>query len=179
MRSHVFNKLTKFLQPKQPYRSFLRYVTSGKAVNTSDLNGAHSVQDIRQKIQSMRALAQDAQIGTALSYYATDSTIANSAGQIIWATAKDKTNSKLAEIINNLFKKWKINLYARDHILEIATVGNLYIPTTQMYKEISGQMIREGVVLDNNTIADDDFDIIPSYKLPAEEVLHLWPNLIV
>ena len=174
MRSHVFNKLTSFLKPKQPYRSFLRYVTSGKAVNTSDLNGAHSVQDIRQKIQSMRALAQDAQIGTALSYYATDSTIANSAGQIIWATSKDKSNSKLADIINKLFQKWKVNLYARDHILEIATVGNLYIPTTQMYKEMSSQNIREGVALDNNTIADDNFDILPAYKLPAEEVLHLW-----
>lgn len=174
MRSHVFNKLTSFLKPKSPYRSFLRFITSGKAVDTSDLNGASCVQDIRQKIQSMRALAMDAQIGTALSYYATDSTIANTAGQIIWSTAKDKSNAKVADIINGLFKKWKVNLYARDHILEIATVGNLYIPTTQMYKELARTNIREGVVLDNNTIADDEFDIVPSYKLPAEDILHLW-----
>ena len=35
----------------------------------------------------MRALARDSQISTALSYYATDATTTNTAGEIIWATA--------------------------------------------------------------------------------------------
>lgn len=38
----------------------------------------------------MRALANDSQVATALSYYATDATIPNSDGQIIWAVPIDK-----------------------------------------------------------------------------------------
>lgn len=174
MKNHVFNKLANLIKPKAPYKSFLRFVASGKAVDTRNLNGRTSVTDIHQKIQSMRALAQDAQIGTALSYYATDSTLANSAGQVLWATPTNPEDKRISDIVNKLLDKWRVNRYARDHILEIATVGNLYIPTTMLYKEASGQTIRRGVMLDNNTIPDDDFDIVPAYKIPPEDVLHLW-----
>ena len=70
----------------------------------------------------MRNLAKDSQISTALSYYATDCTVPNSSNQIIWATSEDK---KVAEFINKLFLRWNINEYVRDHILELATIGNL------------------------------------------------------
>ena len=82
---------------------------------------------IQNRINTMRALATDSQIATALSYFATDATLMNSAGQIIWATSieGDKSSQEAAEIVNALFTRWKINNYARDHILELATYGNL------------------------------------------------------
>jgi len=138
----------------------------------SDLRGQTSLTDIRTTIDMMRALAEDSQIATALSYYATDATTFNTDNQIIWATSK--TDQDVADIVNQLFKKWDINSYARDHILELATIGNLFIPTTDMYKEAGRSTSRNLVALDNNTIPDEDFDIVPSYKIPPEDIVHLW-----
>lgn len=156
--------------------SFLRGIVSGTLYKVSDIRGATSLKDIQTQIDTMRALARDSQISTALSYYATDATTTNSTGQIIWATAKDKNNKEVADIINALFTRWNVNTYARDHILELATIGNLYIPTTYLYRE-EGQDTNsnEGkVALDSNTIPDENFDIIPAYTIPPEDVLHLW-----
>ena len=122
----------------------------------------------------MRALARDSQVATALSYYATDATVTNSDGQIIWAVPVDKNKKEVAEVINALFKRWEINSYARDHILELATIGNLYIPTTDLYKEPIGNYNRANIALDNNTIPNAEFDIVPSYKIPPEDIVHLF-----
>ena len=43
-----------------------------------------------------------------------------------------------------------------------------------MYKEPSNTISSTNIALDLNTIADKEFDIIPSYKLPPEDVVHLW-----
>lgn len=171
MKSHMINKLWSFTKKSKSVSSFLRYITSGSFIRMSELRNNSSVSDIRSKIEKMRALAEDSQISMALSYYATDSTTPNTAGQIIWATSE---NQEIGNIINALFKRWNINAYVRDHILELATVGNLYIPTTEMYRELSDNNIKHGVVLDNNTIPDDKFDIIPSYKIPPEDIIHIW-----
>lgn len=129
---------------------------------------------IQNRINTMRTLATDSQISTALSYFATDATLTNSAGQIIWATSKDGDGQEAADIINALFTRWKINNYARDHILELATYGNLYLPTTDIYHTESGDNIQHAVSLDNNFIPNKDFDIIPSTKIPPETILHLY-----
>ena len=171
MRSHLINKLWSFTKKPKVKPSFLRYITSGSFLRTSDLRNSSTVSDIRAKIESMRALAADPQIKTALSYYATDSTTTNTSGQIIWATSEIH---ELGDIINSLFKKWNLNLYVRDHILELATIGNLYIPTTEMYRDIAVPNIKHGVALDNNTIPDDGFDIVPSYQVPPEDIIHIW-----
>lgn len=171
MKNHLIEKLRSFTKRPNVKPSFLRYVTSGSFLRTADLRNNSSVADIRAKIEAMRSLAQDPQIKTVLSYYATDSTIANTAGQILWATSEIK---EIGDIINSLFKKWNLNLYVRDHILELATIGNLYIPTTEMRRVPSSSNIQHGVALDNNTIPDDDFDIIPSYQVPPEDVIHVW-----
>lgn len=171
MRSHLISKLWSFTKKPKARPSFLRYIASGSFVKMSDLRNNSGVSDIRTKIETMRSLAEDAQIKTVLSYYATDSTTTNTIGQIIWATSD---NEEIANIINALFKKWNINLYVRDHILELATIGNLYIPTTEMYRDFSKNTIKYGVALDNNTIPDDDFDIVPSYKIPPEDIIHIW-----
>lgn len=171
MKNNLISKLWSFTKQSKSMSSFLRYIASGSFIRVSELRNNSSVSDIRSKIERMRVLAEDSQIKTALSYYATDSTTPNTAEQIIWATSDNK---EIANIINGLFKKWNINLYVRDHILELATVGNLYIPTTEMYRELSGDNIRHGVVLDNNTIPDDNFDIVPSYKIPPEDLVHIW-----
>lgn len=173
MQNHMISKLLSLTKPPKPVSSFLRFITSGSFFRMSDLRSNSSISDIRTKIDAMRSLAQDAQIATALSYYATDATTTNTSGQIIWATSETKD---LADIINKLFARWDINAYARDHILELATIGNLYIPTTDMYRESSSELSGIGVSLDTNTIADDNFDIVPSYKIPPEDVLHLWQN---
>ena len=34
--------------------------------------------------------------------------------------------------------------------------------------------IESRVVLDNNTIPDSEFDIVPSTKIPPEDIIHLW-----
>lgn len=152
--------------------SYLRAVVSGSFFKMSDLRGNTSIADIHTKIDTMRALAKDSQISTSLSYYATDATTTNTVGRIIWATSDEFP--ELGDIINNLFDRWEINAYARDHILELATIGNLYMPTTDMYKDMASNTSHRGVALDNNTIPDDNFDIIPSHKVPPEDIIHVW-----
>lgn len=168
--------LDRLVTPKEPrpQKSWLRSVLAGSVFNRSTLQGATSLSDIKTQIDTMRALALDSQISTALSYYATDATTPNSSGQIIWATPVDDSAKKAAEIVNQLFTRWRVDLYARDHILELATIGNLYIPTTDLYKSqlTPGSMTK--VAIDNNSFRDDVFDIVPSYKLPPEQVVHLW-----
>lgn len=154
--------------------SWLRYVTGGSLYRMTSSATNDSFNTIRQTIDTMRALADDSQISTALSYYATDATTVNSAGEVIWATAIDEKHKEVAQIINTLFKRWNVIGYARDHILELATIGNLYIPTTDLYKEYSSGAVQHGVVLDNNTIPDNEFDIVPAYKIPPESILHIW-----
>ena len=155
--------------------SVLNAIVSGSFYKVSDLRGDTALKDIRTQIDTMRALARDSQINTALSYYATDATTPNSSGDIIWATAKEKTDEETADIVNALFHRWKINNYARDHILELATIGNLYIPTTDMYKEPVKSVGNQPLVaLDNNTIIDEAYDVIASYSIPPESIVHLW-----
>lgn len=170
-RRRIFRNLIK---DNRPHKSFLRSILAGSLYRVSDIRGSESLADIHTQIDTMRALARDSQINTALSYYATDATTVNTKGQIIWATSNDPKNQEVAEIINKLFERWNINAYARDHILELATIGNLYIPTTHLYKDRSEDARRVGVALDNNTIAEEEFDIIPSTKLDPESVVHLW-----
>lgn len=162
------------LLPKRIKPSWLRSIATGSIYKISDIRGQTDVSTIKSIIDTMRALAKDSQISTALSYYATDSTTYNTGGEIIWATAIDDTHVQVADVVNALFKKWNVKAYARDHILELATIGNLYIPTTQLYKEQGKSFNRRGIVLDNNTIVEDDYDIIPSYKIPPESIIHLW-----
>lgn len=154
--------------------SFLRYVVTGSLYKISDIRGNTSVADIQTQIDTMRALARDSQISTALDYYATDATTPNTAGDIIWATAVDDRYKDVAEVVNELFKRWEIKKYVRSHILELATIGNLYIPTTYLYKTDSETYYKKGVVLDNNTIPEPDYDIVPSYKIPPETIIHVW-----
>ena len=154
--------------------SWLRSLASGSLYRVSDLRGVTCFSDIKTQIDTMRALANDSQISTALNYYATDATTTNSNGQIIWATTKDPEYSEVADIVNELFRKWNIVNYARDHILELATIGNLYIPTSYLYKDEASAHTRKRVVLDNNTIPEEDYDIIPSYKIPPDTIVHLW-----
>lgn len=172
------NKWLEYLMPrsirKSETSSWLRSITSGSFYKISDITNSDTSSTIKSIIDTMRALAQDSQIDTALSYYATDATVSNTAGQIIWATAKDEKYKDVAEIINTLFERWEINKYARSHILELATIGNLYIPTTYLYNDIGTQKAKIGVALDHNTLSDQMFDIIPSYRIPPEDILHLW-----
>lgn len=130
--------------------------------------------DIKTQIDTMRALAADSQISTALSYYATDATVTNTTGDVIWATAIDEKHEEVARVVNTLLKRWNINTYARDHILELATIGNLYLPTTELYRVAGANSSGGMIALDNNTIPEEDFDIIPSYKIPPEDILHLF-----
>lgn len=155
-------------------KSFIRSIVSGSMFNRHDLRGDTSLKDIKSQIDVMRALANDSQISTALNYYATDATTPNTSGQIIWATAVDNSNKEVAEIVNGLFKRWNVEAYARDHILELATIGNLYIPTSHLYREEMSLNNRAKVSLDGNTLGDDNYDIVPSYKIPPEQVVHLW-----
>lgn len=172
MAKKWYNRLLNIPRNKN---SWLRTVMSGSILRSYNVRSSSSVSDIKTQIDTMRALAQDSQISTALSYYATDATTMNSSGQIIWASAIDKQHSDVANLVNDLFKRWKVNDYARDHILELATIGNLYIPTTEMYRDRPESLQRrEGVALDNNTIVNDYFDIIPSTKIPPEDIIHIW-----
>ena len=158
--------------PSKPV-SWIRGMIAGSLYRVSDIRTSSSISDIKTQIDTMRALARDSQISTALSYYATDATTVNTAGQIIWATSDDK-HKEVADIINKLFKRWDINSYARDHILELATIGNLYIPTTRMYRDNLRQPSTKSVALDNNTVPDPEFDIIPSYQIPPEDIIHIF-----
>ena len=164
-----------FRKVKQP--SALRFTIGGSFYKISDIKQGTDYSSIKQLIDKMRALAKDSQVSTALAYYATDATIPNSSNQIIWATPTgDDAPKDIADIINALFKRWKINSYARSHILELATIGNLYLPTTHFYRDPGTTSGRKdiGVSLDSNTIPEKDFDIIPSTKIPPENILHLW-----
>jgi len=165
-----------FAPKKQNILSRLRstVAVSGTFYKVSDLRGASDIEDIRTQINVMRALARDSQISTALNYYATDATTANSSGDIIWATAIDDDHKNVADIINQCFKRWKVNDYARDHILELATVGQVYIPTTETYRVPGVHQTRELVALDDNTLVNKDYDIIPSYMIPPEDIIHIW-----
>lgn len=169
--------ITKPKQLKQQ-PSFIRSLIAGGLYKMSDLRADSSLADIKTQIDTMRALARDSQISTALSYYATDATTTNSSGQIIWATPVDDDHKDVADIINAKLKQWKVNTYARDHILELATIGNLYIPTSLMYKDDPGSTRRTNikVAIDNNTIPDEEFEIIPSYNVPPEDIIHLWEH---
>lgn len=167
-------KRSKSAQKKHfPITSLLRKVVGGSFYRVSALKGDSSLSSIRMQIDTMRALAEDSQIATALSYYAADATTTNSAGQIIWATAPDPQYQEVAELINTKFKEWNINTYARDHILELATIGNLYLPTTKLYRE-QGSNGKELISLDHNTIRDDLYEVVPSCKIPPEDIVHLW-----
>lgn len=156
--------------------SWLRSVVSGSLYRISDMRTISSFDDIKTQIDTMRALATDSQISTALNYYATDATTTNSSGQIIWATSIDPEYEEVPDIINDLFKRWNIVNYARDHILELATVGNFYMPTSYMYRDDQHLNSRKGVVLDNNTIPEPEYDIVPSYKIPPDQIIHLWKD---
>lgn len=171
MASRILDRLLRRGKQYEKKSSWLRTVVSGSFLKMSDLRGNTSIEDIKTKIDTMRALASDSQIRTALSYYATDATTTNTKGEIIWATSEDEN---VAPIINGLFKRWNVNLYVRDHILELATIGNLYIPTSWMYNPPAKNSIGIGVALDTNTIPDDTYDIIPSYKIPPEDIIHIW-----
>nr|DAK99483.1 MAG TPA: capsid assembly protein [Caudoviricetes sp.] len=166
--------IDKLLPKPKKQLSYLRNMVAGSLYRISDIRGNSSFSDIKTQIDAMRALARDSQVATALSYYATDATLTNSDGQIIWAVPVDKNKKEVAEVINALFKRWEINSYARDHILELATIGNLYIPTTDLYKEPIGNYNRANIALDNNTIPNAEFDIVPSYKIPPEDIVHLF-----
>lgn len=146
----------------------------GTFYKISDLRGSSDIEDIRTQITVMRALARDSQVSTALSYYATDATTANSSGDVIWATAIDEEHKQVADIINQCFKRWKVNDYARDHILELATIGQIYIPTTEIYRSRGEHQNRNLVSLDDNSLINMDYDIIPSYMIPQEDIVHLW-----
>lgn len=156
-----------------PAASLLRQIVGGSFYRVSALKGDSSVNTIRTQIDTMRALAQDSQIATALSYYATDATTLNSAGQIIWATATEPGYQEIADIVNTKFAEWKINTYARDHILELATMGNLYLPTTKLYRE-QGVQGKELISLDQNTVRNDLYEVITSTKISPEDIVHLW-----
>lgn len=168
-----FDKLVKREKGKDK-SSFLRGIIGGSLYKMSDIRGNTSLADIHTRIDTMRALANDSQISTALNYYATDATVQNSDGKIIWATSRDDKSSEVADIINALFDRWQVNKYARDHILELATIGNLYIPTTELYKQESKGRSQEKVAIDNNTLYNPEFDIVCCYKIPPESVVHLW-----
>lgn len=154
--------------------STVRQIIAGSFYKVSDLRGATDLSTIRTQIDTMRALAEDSQVSTALSYYATDATTPNANGDIMWATCLDDKKSEVADIINAKIKEWKINQYARDHILELATVGNLYIPSTERYRESVSKVDVSGVALDSNSIPEYDYEILPAYALPPEQVIHLW-----
>ena len=156
-----------------PITTFIRQIVAGSFYRVSNLKGDSAFSTIKRQIDTMRALAEDSQIATALSYYATDATIPNSIGQIIWATAEDPKFQEVADIVNTKFKEWDVNRYARDHIIELATVGNLYLPTTKLYRE-EGASSYELISLDQNTIRNDLFEIIPSCKVPPDTCVHAW-----
>lgn len=167
----------KFVTPKKKHNnnvSFLRKLVAGALYKISDLHVSDDYADIKNLIQGMRELAKDSQVATALSYYATDATTPNTNGDIIWATAGEDGKKDVADIVNALFSRWEINKYVRDHILELATIGNLYMPTTDLYRPYGNNISADKISLDTNTIQDLEFDIVPSYKLPPEDVLHLW-----
>ena len=170
----AINWVQKLLPVRRHRKSYLRDIVTGSMYRISDMRGNSSLADIKTQIDTMRALARDSQISTALAYYATDATTTNTDGNIIWAVPLDKSHKEAANVINACFKRWNINSLARDHILELATIGNLYIPTTDVYRLNSNQSDAKRVVLDNNTIPNKAFDIVPTYKIPPEDIIHIY-----
>lgn len=170
----VINWVQKLLPVRRHRKSYLRDIVTGSMYRISDMRGNSSLADIKTQIDTMRALARDSQISTALAYYATDATTTNTDGNIIWAVPLDKNHKEAANVINACFKRWDINSLARDHILELATIGNLYIPTTDVYRLNSNQSDAKRVVLDNNTIPNKSFDVVPTYKIPPEDIIHIY-----
>ena len=166
----------KLFRPKQKKVSRLRSTVAfgGSIYRISYLRTNSDIEDIRTQILVMRALARDSQISTAISYYATDATTPNTAGDIIWATAVEPKYQQVADIVNECFKRWNINNYVGDHIIELITIGQFYMPTTEMYRGAGVNQKRELVSLDDNTLINNDYDIIPSYMIPPEDVIHLW-----
>lgn len=155
--------------------SLLQKVQQGTFFRLPNNSYGKTLADIETIITTMRGLASDSQIAMALSYYATDATTKNNEGNIIWATAIDPDHQNVADIVNTKLKQWNVNLYARDHILELATIGNLYIPTTDMYRvEASYQDGRKLYSLDKNTVRDDKYEVVCAYKIPPEDILHVW-----
>lgn len=170
----AINWIQKLLPVRRHRKSYLRDIVTGSMYRISDMRGNSSLADIKTQIDTMRALARDSQISTALAYYATDATTTNTDGNIIWAVPLDKNHKEAANVINACFKRWDINSLARDHILELATIGNLYIPTTDVYRLNSNQSDAKRVVLDNNTIPNKSFDVVPTYKIPPEDIIHIY-----
>ena len=170
----AINWVQKLLPVRRHRKSYLRDIVTGSMYRISDMRGNSSLADIKTQIDTMRALARDSQISTALAYYATDATTTNTDGNIIWAVPLDKNHKEAANVINACFKRWDINSLARDHILELATIGNLYIPTTDVYRLNSNQSDAKRVVLDNNTIPNKSFDVVPTYKIPPEDIIHIY-----
>lgn len=170
--------LRKLNNPNPSSHTFLKSAVGGSFYRMSDIKSDSDISDIRSLIQTMRALAKDSQVSTALSYYATDATTPNSSGDIIWATDVEGSKYQCADLVNTLFRRWKINTYARDHILELATVGNLYIPTTDLKRENNSdvQMSSMYIGLDTNDIPENDYDIIPSHKINPEDIIHIWSD---
>ena len=146
----------------------------GSIYRISDLRSNSDIEDIRTQILVMRALARDSQISTALSYYATDATTPNTAGDIIWATALEPKYQQVADIVNDCFRRWNVNNYVGDHIIELITVGQFYMPTTEMYREPGSSQRRELMSLDDNTLVNYEYDLVPSYMIPPEDIVHLW-----
>lgn len=170
----AINWVQKLLPVRRHRKSYLRDIVTGSMYRISDMRGNSSLADIKTQIDTMRALARDSQISTALAYYATDATTTNTDGNNIWAVPVDKNHKEAANVINACFKRWGINSLARDHILELATIGNLYIPTTDVYRLNSNQSDAKRVVLDNNTIPNKSFDVVPTYKIPPEDIIHIY-----
>ena len=162
--------------PRKKQASRLRSTVAvgGSIYRISDLRTNSDIEDIRSQILVMRALARDSQVSTALSYYATDATTPTTAGDIIWATAVEPQYQNVADVVNACFKRWDVNSYASDHIIELITIGQFYMPTTEMYREPGANQRKELMSLDNNTIINTDYDIIPSYMIPPEDIVHLW-----
>ena len=161
-------------KPKKVSRLRSTVAVGGSIYRISDLRTNSDIEDIRTQILVMRALARDSQVSTALSYYATDATTPNTSGDIIWATATEPKYQQVADIVNECFKRWNINNYVGDHIMELITIGQFYMPTTEMYREPGVNQRKELMSLDNNTLINDNYDIIPSYMIPPEDIIHLW-----
>lgn len=170
------NWLQRLFTPRHPAVSRLRSTVAvgGSIYRISDLRTNSDIEDIRTQILVMRALARDSQVSTALSYYATDATTPNTAGDIIWATAVEPKYQQVADIVNDCFKRWNVNNYVGDHIIELITIGQFYMPTTEMYRGAGVNQKRELMSLDDNTIINMDYDLVPSYMIPPEDIIHLW-----
>ena len=170
------NWLQRLFTPKPLKVSRLRSTVAvgGSIYRISDLRTNSDIEDIRTQILVMRALARDSQVSTALSYYATDATTPNTAGDIIWATATEPKYQQVADLVNDCFKRWNVNNYVGDHIIELITIGQFYMPTTEMYRGAGVNQHKNLMSLDDNTLINNDYDIVPSYMIPPEDIIHIW-----